>query len=422
MKRAPAVALALLASFCACGRLDLGGYGSPRADGAEDETPGASAGGGASVATAGKNSQGGSPRVEPPPAEAAGMPSTDPQESAAGAGGMSPGGSGGEGAGGAVGEPSGGAGGSDDGPMLMRSCRYLPEICGMDMRSCCAVGYVPGGEFVASTRLGEAWPAPTGKSHVSGFALGRFEVTVGRFRAFLDDYEDWRASGAPRPGDGSHPLIPGSGWDPGWLRHETDPPDRYGLGVDRQEVESQVADCFGAPLSTAMWGQPVNCVTFYEAQAFCIWDGGRLPTDLEWEYAAAGGEENRLYPWGSYEPTHGLASYGCIAELPYSPCPVPSVGSYPSGIGRFGQLDLAGSLQEWTFDAVGVPRDLPCSDCASVEWIHASNPRTSRGGSWNGDAEELKVTTTDMLEARVRLSSYGFRCAYDLPAPSSPSP
>lgn len=406
MKHRPILALLVLSS--ACGRLDLGGYASslPNSSGEKKMTP---ASGGRVTSVGGANDGGTS-------SGAGGMSSegghgTELEETEAGAGGNPTDANGGQAA--------GGAGGSDDGvSKKMGSCRHLSDICGLDRSSCCAVGYVDAGEFVAGGLQAGSTLDPASLSHVSGFALGRFEVTVGRFRAFLDDYEEWRASGAPRSGDGRHPLIPGSGWDSAWLRHANDPPDRYGLGVSRGEVESEVTGCLGAPLSTAMWNQPVNCVTFYEAEAFCIWDGGRLPTDLEWEYAAAGGDENRVYPWGAAEPTHGLATYGCSANLPSSPCLIPPVGSYPDGIGRFGQLDLAGSLQEWTFDAVGIPRSLPCDDCASVEWIHAPNPRMSRGGNWNGDADELKVALGRMLEARVRLSSYGFRCAYDLPAPS----
>jgi len=387
--------LLLLALFCGCGRLDLGGYAGPATGPNGQSASGASAGGGGAGITAGEAaSSAGEPASM---GGAGGQASSETNE--AGSGESPSDGAAGEAAGGAVGS------GDDD---LMRSCRHLPDICGLDQRSCCAVGYVRSGNFVAGST-----PEPAAQSHVSGFALGRFEVTVGRFGAFLDDYERWRSSGAPRSGEGSHPRIPGSGWDTAWVRHLDDPPERYGLGVDRHEVESEVTGCLGAPLSTAMWSQPVNCVTFFEAEAFCIWDGGRLPTDLEWEYAAAGGDENRLYPWGFAEPTHGLALYGCSVNLPTSPCLIPSVGTYPDGIGRFGQLDLAGSLQEWTFDAIGAPRPLPCADCASVAWIYGSNPRMSRGGNWNGGPEELQVTTGRMLEAHVRLSNYGFRCAYD---------
>jgi len=272
---------------------------------------------------------------------------------------------------------------------------------------------VGGGEFVVGG-LRESETSAV-QSHVSGFYLGEFEVTVGRFQEFVQAYDSWRASGAPSAGAGRHPVIPGSGWDPAWLRHPNDPPDHEGLGVNQSEIEAEVTGCLGTPFSTVMWSQPVNCVSFYEAEAFCIWDGGRLPTDLEWEYAAAGGDENRIYPWGSQEPIESLAMYGCNPILPTKVCNVPSVGSYPAGVGRFGQLDLAGSVEEWTFDTIGNPRPIPCDDCASVEQLYADHPRVTRGGHWMSEADSLRVAKFSTLPSHLHLPAYGFRCAYDVP-------
>src|SRR5213076_223676 len=44
---------------------------------------------------------------------------------------------------------------------------------------------------------------------------------------------------------------------------------------------------------------PITCATWFELYALCIWDGGFLPTEAEWNYAAAGGNEQRAYPWSS---------------------------------------------------------------------------------------------------------------------------
>ena len=66
---------------------------------------------------------------------------------------------------------------------------------------------------------------------------------------------------------------------------------------------------------------PINCIDWYEAYAFCIWDGGFLPSEAEWEYAAAGGDEQREYPWGSTDPECDLAtsSLYLISDCNYPP-------------------------------------------------------------------------------------------------------
>src|SRR5262249_48048758 len=107
--------------------------------------------------------------------------------------------------------------------------------------------------------------------------------------------------------------------------------------------------------------RPINCVNWYEAYAFCIWDGGFLPSEAEGAYAAAGGNEQRAYPWGSAEPGTACPGTGC--QYATYNCDYPSgsgtctgatniapVGAAASGAGRWGQLDLAGELWEAIMD------------------------------------------------------------------------
>ena len=111
-------------------------------------------------------------------------------------------------------------------------------------------------------------------------------------------------------------------------------------------------------MSSAATGehQPINCITWYEAYAFCIWDGGFLPSEAEWNYAASGGSEQRVYPWSSPSmPTTIDCAHANYSPMGMSPCSTTGpedVGSdSPTGDGKWGQADLSGNVWEWTLDS-----------------------------------------------------------------------
>jgi formylglycine-generating enzyme required for sulfatase activity len=134
---------------------------------------------------------------------------------------------------------------------------------------------------------------------------------------------------------------------------------------------------------------PINCVNWYEAYAFCIWDGGFLPSEAEWEYAAAGGSEQREYPWGSTDPgtgnqyaIHGDGTGGCdypSTSVCLGVANIAPVGTATLGAGLWGQLDLAGEVTEWNLDTWDLYVD-PCTDCANFT---QAGEQASRGSDFH---------------------------------------
>ena len=176
---------------------------------------------------------------------------------------------------------------------------------------------------------------------------------------------------------------------------------------------------------SCLWDQgrdnmPLNCVSWRLANAVCktVHPYGRLPTEAEWEHAARGRGQGRLYPWGDRAPTCCTASLG--RELPSLPsCGIGiEPGSMHTGedcqdgdISRDGILDMGGSLREFTADS-----EAPYAERCGLRQGISENPvcerkgtHAARGGSWRG---WLAATPLRWLYGDDPDDDLGLRCRY----------
>lgn len=163
---------------------------------------------------------------------------------------------------------------------------------------------------------------------------------------------------------------------------------------------------------------PIACINWFQANDYCAWAGGRLPTSAEWEKAALGGLEPGPFPWypwgaaagacahGVWNDGNATTGQGCDGEGPLP------AGSKPLGKNGFGLFDMGGNTEEW------------CSDWYSLDYYlssPASNPqgpasgtyRIQRGGSWASvTPESLAVTSAS---GSVPSGAGGVRCVISSP-------
>ncbi len=215
--------------------------------------------------------------------------------------------------------------------------------------------------------------APVRQVSLSPFGIGRYPVTVAEFRRFLDAMD--KAYLNPRL------WIP-EGW--AWRTNK----DVLAPGSWKQQLRHL--------------NRPVVKVSWYEADAYCRWVGGRLPTEAEWEFAARGAA-GRKYPWGDAEPGEEHANFRRRVGAP-SP-----VGVYPHGATEEGVYDLAGNVWEWCGDWFG---DYLPEEQHDPSGPTAGTSRVLRGGSYNRAARNLRGAFRSNSRPEVRLGYIGFRVVW----------
>jgi formylglycine-generating enzyme required for sulfatase activity len=221
---------------------------------------------------------------------------------------------------------------------------------------------IPAGEFLMGCETGAANERPAHRVLVDSFAIGRFAVTNRLYRIFLEE---------------SGRQLPPGLEDPRFNHPE----------------------------------QPVTSVSWFDASAYCDWlremtgNPYRLPTEAEWERAARGGLEGKLYAWGD-EPPQSQPRYD---EL-WRAGPERAGERPPNG---FGLHDISENVHEW------------CADWYDANYYSISplrNPRgpmegerrASRGGSWRHQIKIARVAARSSIPPEFKYSDYGFRCALSL--------
>ena len=219
--------------------------------------------------------------------------------------------------------------------------------------------YVPAGEFDMGSDMGSSDEQPVHSVALDGFWIDRTEVTNAQ-------YGQCEAAGACGP--------------PAHCTPEESPYGDASKGL-----------------------HPVICVDWGDAERYCEWAGGQLPTEAEWEYAARG-PDGPKYPWGNSAPDCDKANYErCVEDTA-------PVGSHPAGTSWSEAQDMAGNVWEWAadwYDSDYYGR----SPARNPTGPSSGEAKAVRGGSWNYDPDDVRGTDRDWYVPDETHDNLGFRCA-----------
>ena len=276
---------------------------------------------------------------------------------------------------------------------------------------------VEGGEFVMGNSGPWAYPGdgegPLRQVRVDAFRIDRHAVSNAEFAAFVE--QTGHVTEAERFGwsfvfagllPDDFPPTRGVAQAP-WWRQVEEADWRRPEGPE-SELDRRI-------------DHPVLQVSWNDAQAYCEWAGKRLPSEAEWEYAARGGLDGKVFPWGDeLEPggEHRMNVWqgafpreNTCADGFYGTCPV---GAYPAN--GYGLHNMTGNVWEWCADWYSPDfhtRDRRTNPQGPPRGTH----RSTRGGSYlchHSYCRRYRVAARNSLEPESTTGNTGFRCVSDV--------
>ena len=251
---------------------------------------------------------------------------------------------------------------------------YLPEMV-----------YITGGTFQMGSKNGLSNEKPVHQVNVKGFYMGKYEITIQQFAAFIKD---------------TNYKTDAERLNSSYIRDNGDWTDKEGINW-RHDVTGQLR-------SKSAYNHPVIHVSWNDAKAYCDWLSQKtnqtytLPTEAEWEYAAGNGEKHTTYSWGNEINTKNMygSKNGYIYTAP--------IGKFKAN--DFELHDMSGNVWEWCLDTWH--RDYTNAPKNGTAWIDEENMhRAFRGGSWYFGPRYCRVASRSMSYANDRYSNLGFRVA-----------
>ena len=265
---------------------------------------------------------------------------------------------------------------------LFYRCIFLPILvsilvaCGSksDQTPELDMALIPAGSFMMGSESGYKDESPVHELYLDAFYIDVYEVTN-------EWYAECVAQGACKP------------------------PEDYGSYTRESYYDDPKYATY-----------PVIYVSWLDAHSYCEWRNDRLPTEAEWEKAARGELEGKLYPWGDELDDGERANFcdqNCTidwADESYDdgyPDTAP-VGSYnPNGYGLY---DMAGNVWEWVADWYG-ENYYASSPSENPQGPSSGEYRVMRGGSWSYYPDSIRSAYREWDYPDVTLNYAGFRCA-----------